>query len=59
MNYIIDGYYANGDKYGDKTSDIAQLAWILSDINRFDTITTDSDKRVLGDTITITTEKDE
>lgn len=58
MRFIITGYYANGDQYGEATNDLAELSWLLSDIERFDTERTPSDKRVLANTIKIETEED-
>lgn len=59
MNYIITGSYANGDQYGEKADSIAELAYILSDINRFDSDSTKPEQRVLSDSIKVESEDDE
>ena len=35
MRYILIGKYANGDSYGEATESLEELAYILSDINRW------------------------
>lgn len=57
MRYLITGYYANGDEYGDATDSLVELSWILSDIDRFDTEKTPAERRVLSRTIMIETEE--
>ena len=59
MNYIITGSYANGDQYGEKADNIAELAYIISDINRFDTDSTKPEQRIIANSVKVETEDDE
>lgn len=36
MRYIINGYYYNGQEYGDSFTDIVELAQCLFDINQIE-----------------------
>ena len=57
MRYIITGLYANGDAYGEATESLADLAYILSDINRWNNSPSVGENlRVDADTVKIETE---
>ncbi len=52
MRYILTGKYANGDDYGEGTESLAELAYIISDLNRWH-----DDERVDATTLKIETEE--
>lgn len=56
--YIITGTYHNGDNYMEDTNSLAELAYTLSDIERWsDDESISDDERVDASTITIETEE--
>lgn len=59
MKYIITGVYANGDQYADKADNIAELAYFLSDINRFDSDSTKPEDRIIANSVKVETEDNE
>lgn len=58
MRYILTGLYADGSGYGEATESLADVAYIISDINRFDgDERVDEAQRVDAATIIIETEE--
>lgn len=58
MRYMVSGKYADGSDYMNAVYNIADLAYILSDIDRFDgDERIDEAQRVDADTVTIETEE--
>ena len=56
--YIITGKYANGDDYAEATESLSELAYIISEINRWgDDMSLRPDERIGSDNITIVTEE--
>lgn len=58
MRYIVTGKYANGDEYGETTESLAELSYIVSEINRWDNhASVGENLRVDASTVTIETEE--
>ena len=58
MRYILSGQYADGSEYGEAVDNLADLAFITSDIDRFDgDERIDEAQRVDAETVTIETEE--
>ena len=58
MRYILTGKYDNGDEYAEATESLAELAYIISEINRWgDDMSLRPDERICADNITIETEE--
>lgn len=58
MRYIITGKYDSGDEYKECTESLADLAHIISEINRWgDDMSLRPDERICSDSITIVTEE--
>jgi len=58
MRYLITGKYDNGDDYAEATESLAELAYIISEINRYgDDMSLRPDQRIGSDNITIETEE--
>ena len=58
MRYILTGKYDNGDEYAEATESLAELAYIISEINRGgDDMSLRPDERICADNITIETEE--
>lgn len=58
MRYLITGKYDNGDDYAEATESLAELAYIISEINRWgDDMSLRPDQRIGSDNITIETEE--
>lgn len=56
--YILTGKYANGDAYGEATESLADLAYIISEINRWsDDERSDPSARIDATTLKIETEE--
>ena len=59
MKYLITGKYANGDDYAEATESLAELAYIISEINRWhDHASVGENLRVDATTLKIETEEE-
>ena len=60
MRYILTGKYQNGDDYADATTSVAELAYCVSEINRWSTNErVDASERVDATTLIIETEEEQ
>ena len=58
MRYILTGKYDNGDEYAEATESLAELAYIISEINRWgDDVSLSPDQRVDPASLIIETEE--
>ena len=58
MRYILTGKYANGDDYAEATENLEELAYIISEINRWsDDERVDPSARIDATTLKIETEE--
>lgn len=57
VNYIIESRYYNGDKYAEKVDSLAELAYALSEVNRWDNPEQPDDERIDINQISVTTEE--
>ena len=57
VNYIIESRYYNGDKYAEKVGSLAEVVYVLSDINCWDNPNQPDAERINVNQISVTTEE--